>query len=85
MLEYDAEKARQAQKKLCKEKGYPHFAPASGRCWKCNNNIYSPIEHERKNWQTGEVVGKYTTGITAEQASNELVTGCPHCNCSYCD
>ena len=27
----------------------------------------------------------HTTGITVEEASTKLVTGCPHCNRSYCD
>lgn len=82
---YNSILAVQKQKELCKEKGYPHFAPKSGRCWRCNRNIYEPVEHERKNWKTGEITGKYVTGITVEKASKELITGCPHCNRSYCD
>lgn len=83
---YNKQKAMEAQAKLCKEKGYPHFAPErTGRCYSCKREIYEPIEHDRKDWKTGEVVGKYTTGITVEKASTELITGCPHCNRSYCD
>lgn len=83
--EFDVIKAIKAQKEYCDKTGAPHFAPKSGVCWKCHQNIYKVVEHERKNWQTGEVVGTYTTGIDVEKAGNELVTGCPHCNRSYCD
>jgi hypothetical protein len=82
---FDVQKAIEAQEDYCKENKLPHFAPSNGVCWKCHKNIYSPIEHERKNWQTGEVVGSYTTGIDVEKAGRELVTGCPHCSRSYCD
>lgn len=85
MCEYNRSESIKAQSKFCKEKELPHFAPESGRCWRCNKNIYEPIEHDRKDWKTGEVIGKYTTGITTEKAASELVTGCPHCNRSYCD
>ncbi len=59
------------QRKLVNEKGYPHFAPSSGVCWKCNRNIYQnyQIEDRISNGETGQ----------------SLVTGCPHCNRSYCD
>ena len=88
---FDALRAREAQEALCKEKDYPHFAPKSGRCWKCNRNIYEQIgwskyEFGRKKQvklDSPELVS--TTGITLEKASKELVTGCPHCNRSYCD
>jgi hypothetical protein len=82
--EYNVQKAIEAQAKHCKETGDPHFAPYSGICWSCGRQIYSSIEHEKKNWQTGEVNGTYITGITVEKAT-KLVTGCPHCNRSYCD
>lgn len=83
-------KAREAQEKYCKEKNYPHFAPASGRCWKCNRNIYEQIgwkvEYGRRiqvPLDSKELC--HTTGITVEKAGTSLVTGCPHCNISYCD
>lgn len=85
MENYNTIKAIEGQRKYCEEKEFPHFAPSSGRCYRCNKNIYEPIEHVRKNWQTGEVVGSYITGISVEKASSELITGCPHCNRSYCD
>ena len=84
MDEYDVDKARQAQAILCKEKGYPDFAPSSGSCWKCHRNIYEQVEREQKDWLAGKMT-KYTTGITVDKASTKLITGCPHCNRSYCD
>ena len=59
------------QVQLCKEKDYPHFAPKSGRCWKCNRIIYQNyiIDGRVRNGETGK----------------EFVTGCPHCHSSYCD
>lgn len=54
-----------AQKKLCKDKNYPHFAPPDGYCFYCKRDIY--------------------TEITTQSASEHLITGCPHCNYSYCE
>ena len=85
MSEFNVDKSKSAQEKYCKENGLPHFAPANGRCYRCNKQIYEQMEHKRKNYFTGEVIGTYTTGISVEQASTELVTGCPHCNWSYCE
>lgn len=69
--------AVKAQKVYCDESGAPHFAPSNGVCWNCNKNIYQ------------EYPSKYnpniTCGISAEKAKTQLVTGCPHCNRSYCD
>lgn len=84
MSEFNVDKSKSAQEKYCKETGRPHFAPADGRCYRCNKQIYEQMERKRKNF-TGEVIGTYTTGISVEQASTELVTGCPHCNWSYCE
>jgi hypothetical protein len=44
MNEYNPQESIVAQEKYCKEKGAPHFAPKSGVCWKCRQNIYSPVE-----------------------------------------
>lgn len=71
---FDSAKARKAQADLCKEKNYPHFAPLSGVCWNCKKDIYQQIDR-----------GTYKTGISVEQATESLITGCPHCNRSYCD
>ena len=71
---FDVKEAIKAQEKLCIEKGYPHFAPYDGVCYRCGKNIYKPIEK-----------GKYIRGITVERAGSELITGCPHCKYSYCE
>lgn len=87
---FDILKAREAQAKLCKEKNLPDFAPKSGRCWKCNRNIYEQIGWKYEYGRRTQVPlnsekMNNSTGITVEKASKELVTGCPHCNRSYCD
>lgn len=74
---FDVLESSKAQVEYCKETGAPHFAPRNGVCWNCNKNIYQELPHKH-----------HTTimcGITVEQAKNQLVTGCPHCNRSYCD
>lgn len=60
------------QDKLCKENGYPDFAPSKGVCYKCRKNIYQNYQLDNNRVSRGET-GKL------------LVTGCPHCNMSYCD
>ena len=74
METFDVSKAIKAQEELQKTNGYPDFAPRNGVCWKCKQNIYQQIER-----------GAYKTGISVEKAGKQLVTGCPHCNRSYCD
>lgn len=88
--QYDVNLAIANQNKLCKEKDYPHFAPNSGRCWKCGRNIYNKhgwkVEYGRQievPLDSEEL--RYTTGVTVEEAGKNLVIGCPHCNRSYCD
>lgn len=78
---YDVEESINAQKKYCEEHQAPHFAPNNGRCWSCNQNIYEPGRHVWK----GKSDGRESSGITVEKAASELVTGCPHCNRTYCD
>lgn len=89
-----------AQRKYCKATGLPHFAPSDGICWSCHRNIYQFYGHKGRDWEPEEptfgwmqdravssVDGEeyaYITGYTNEEAG-ELVTGCPHCNRSYCD
>ncbi|WP_411955120.1 hypothetical protein ACKXGF_04990 [Alkalibacillus sp. S2W] len=83
MSKFDVVEASNAQKHYCNENNAPHFAPQSGRCWNCGSNIY---EAKQKVMAKGtEYEREVTTGITVEEASNSLVTGCPHCNRSYCD
>ena len=74
MAHFNSSEARAVQDKYCKENGYPHFAPESGKCWSCNSDIYAQINH-----------GEYKTGISVEEAGSTLITGCPHCHISYCD
>ena len=81
MSEYDSVLARQKQAEYCKTNG-PHFAPESGRCWKCHRNIYEPWTRMEKNYLGEE--REVTTGVTVERATKSLVTGCPHCHRSYC-
>jgi len=40
------EKAK-AQTELCKEKGWPRFAPRNGVCWSCGSQIYDRISMEK--------------------------------------
>ena len=87
---FDVVKAAAAQAAYCNEKGYPHFAPESGRCWRCNRNIYEQVGWKVDNGRWVQVSLdspelKLTTGIDVERAGKELVTGCPHCHRSYCD
>jgi hypothetical protein len=80
MKEYNIDKSVNAQKEYVKETQSPHFAPTSGRCWSCSKNIYKEYSHINLYTQS-----EYSTGIDVEQAGRALVTGCPHCNRSYCD
>ena len=84
---YDISLAIENQKELCKRKNYPHFAPLRGECWVCGRNIYEQIgwSKERKQVPLNSDELHRTTGITVEKAGRELITGCPHCNRSYCD
>ncbi|MEK4425906.1 hypothetical protein [Solibacillus sp. FSL K6-1523] len=66
-----------AQAEYCKETGAPHFAPRGGTCWNCNKNIYEELPHRNHT--------SIMCGISVEEAKTQLVTGCPHCNRSYCD
>ena len=76
---FDIQQSIKAQKKYCEENQAPHFAPYDGRCWSCEKNIY---EAREKKYGEGK---PFTTGISVEKAGSQLVTGCPHCNRSYCD
>ena len=70
---YNSTEANAAQIAYCQKNRYPHFAPKRN-CYRCNKNIYERIEH-----------GTYSTGISVEAAGNHLITGCPHCNWSFCE
>ena len=60
------------QKKLCREKVYPYFAPTNGFCYRCHKNIYQNylLDDDR---------------VSCGKSGLELVTGCPHCNLSFCE
>lgn len=86
MSEFNVQKSIKAQSKYCERTGSPHFAPHSGVCWNCRRNIYEAVEQKRiLYWELGQPEQSYTTGINTKKAGEELVTGCPHCNRSYCD
>ena len=72
---YNPALACAAQEKYCEQNNLPMFAPYSGYCWHCGQNIYAA-----KVYPNGHV-----GGISVEKASNSLVTGCPFCCASYCD
>ena len=74
---FDVQASIKAQMKYCEETGAPHFAPRNGTCWNCGLNIYE----EHRNKYNPDI----PSGIDVERASTSLVTGCPHCNRSYCD
>lgn len=89
MCKYNVTKSIIGQAEYCERNDAPHFAPRSGTCWNCYMNIY-----EQKHWEflggmdkrlVGKSEAKYSTGITTLEATESLVTGCPHCNRSYCD
>ena len=90
MNNYDKYAAAKAQEKYCKERGLPYFAPPDGKCYRCGKNIYERYTRNRATFSwfrpnessDDDVV---TTGITVEAAGSHLVTGCPHCNYSYCE
>lgn len=85
---YDSIKAREAQEEYCEKTDTPHFAPMSGTCWKCKRNIYERYFWKYENGRSISVKeddATNSTGITVEEASKHLVTGCPHCNRSYVD
>jgi len=68
----------------------PHFAPSDGVCFRCHKNIYQNFGWKDEGYSRklagldGEEVDRIT-GISLEKASSQLITGCPHCNRSYCD
>lgn len=88
MSEFNVTESIIAQEEYCEREDAPHFAPRSGSCWNCHMNIYEPrhwkVEMSRKV-PVSEEESKITTGITTKKAAESLVTGCPHCNRSYCD
>lgn len=70
---YNSTAANKAQEEYCTKNKLPHFAPTR-YCYRCGRDIYSLVN--RKD---------YSTGISVESAGNHLITGCPHCNYSFCE
>ncbi len=70
MKHYNISEAIEAQERYCEENKYPLFAPGNGMCYRCHRNIYKEINGY---------------GISVEAAGTQLITGCPHCNWSFCD
>ena len=88
--EFNVIKASIAQEQYCNLKNYPHFAPGSGICYRCHLNIYEQVGWKGENGRRSKVPLdspelQHITGIDVEKAGKELITGCPHCNRSYCD
>lgn len=94
MEEFNTLKAIEAQREYCETAKAPYFAPYSGTCYCCNQNIYERLHGYTERMKGGRSryvntpedsgEGRFS-GISVEKASNELVTGCPHCYKSYCD
>lgn len=81
---YNVEQSKKNQSEYCKEKGAPHFAPGTGTCWSCKSQIYEVKYWKRYQKSATKDDHDYKTGVDVE-SSKRLVTGCPHCNKSYCD
>lgn len=85
---FNVEESITAQRNLIHEKGYPDFPPGDGICFRCRRQIYSPVWWITENgWRRREAKqekAESVTGVDIEKAKNELITGCPHCNYSFC-
>jgi len=80
---FNAFEARKAQAEYCKRTGAPHFAPENGICWSCKSNIYQKKETVYNKGTNRKEI--FESGVSVEIAAGRLITGCPHCNRSYCD
>lgn len=68
---YDTPEAIQAQRAYCDSHDLPHFAPEDGRCPNCFRDIYRP--------------SPVVTAYSVQTAGARHITGCPHCNRSFCE
>ena len=75
---YNAVEAAKAQERYCNEHEISVFSPTNGWCSSCGRNIFEPytVQHGSETIQLG---------ITVEEAGKRLITGCPHCNHTFCD
>lgn len=94
---FNVAEAVQAQKEYCKEYAAKHsedwassfmkdgkgFAPVSGVCWCCHQQIYAAKGREYVGMK--RPTGRMVEGISVERARKELTTGCPFCHRSYVD
>ena len=78
-MEFNTRRSITLQEELCEQKNLPLFAPSNGYCYRCHKQIYAEQEHI--DWKGR----KYTTGISTEKAGKSHITGCPHCNYSFCE
>lgn len=89
MSEFNVNESIIGQSDYCEREEAPHFAPHSGICWNCSMNIYEQYhwkyEGGMRKRQVEKELATVSTGISTKKASESLVTGCPHCNRSYCD
>lgn len=77
---YDPLAATEAQSRYCREHGVPHMAPKSGRCWRCEQNIYLPgKKYCSVIGRKLERTDRDSSGISVERAGREHIPGCPHC------
>ena len=77
----DQKKYIDAQIAYCRKKHLPVFMPGDGICFACGKPIFQDVE------RISETFGhKYLSkGIDFEEASSDLIIGCPHCATTYCD
>lgn len=76
---YNTIKAIEAQAKFCEEKDI-HTLHLE---WCVLEVQQADISACKRKCYSGEEIEK--PGISVERASRELITGCPHCNWSYCE
>ena len=75
---YDSKIANENQFEYVNDHQVPMFAPPGGKCYSCGKDIYEPkVEKE------GDTT--YISGYSVGLARSEHITGCPHCNKSFCD
>lgn len=74
---YDVRSSIICQRNYCEKHNLPQFAPSDGVCYHCHNNIYRP------RMVKGDP--NKSTGIPTFRAGCFLITGCPHCNYSFCE
>ncbi len=72
----ELENCKESQRKIIKERSWPFFAPSDGICFKCHKNIYQNYEYSDLNGNDS---------ISYGYDGKEPITGCPHCNRSFCD